>query len=288
LTKLLGISASKRAWGNCDASVKAALAGAIDAGAGTDFVRLPDLAIEACTGCFKCLHGDRICPIGDDLYGLLERIGAADSLVLAAPIYFLSPPAVLVALLDRLLVMGGAAEEVDRDRQALTLTLMGNARWRGVAEPLVNMTVSLLGFRIVESMGLVAEGPGEITTRPDVMSRLEEIGGGLARNDAIVPDRPAGVCPVCRSDFFRIEPPELTCPVCGTTGDLKRYIQSGEFVSTGAEPRWGLSWLDRHIEAWVSPSLGRYRDRRRSILKQLRQLRQRYNAHVERGKADVH
>jgi putative NADPH-quinone reductase len=288
LAKLLGISASKRAWGNCDASVKATLAAAMRAGAETDFIRLTDLALEICTGCFKCLRGDRRCPIGDDLYGFLERLEAADALVLGAPVYFLSPPAILVALLDRLLVMGEAGRQVDRNRPAVTLTLMGNARWRGVAEPLVNMTVSLLGFRIVDSVRLVAEGPGEITTRPQVMCRLDEIGSSLAVGDVIASSRKGEVCPVCGSDFFRIEPPELVCPICGSIGDLERFIEGGGFVSTGGEPRWGLSWLDRHIEAWVSPSVERYKDRRRAILKELRQLKQRYTAHVERGKADVH
>lgn len=288
MAKILGISASKRSWGNCETSVKVVLASAGDTGADTDFVRLTDLSIEACTGCFRCVQGDRRCPIEDDLYALVGYLEGADGLVLAAPVYFLSPPAVLVGLLDRLLTMGEVCGGEPREKPAVTMTLMGNRQWRGITEPLVNMTASLLGFEVVRSMGLVAEGPGEIVTKDDVIRRLEAIGQDLAGGALAAEEVTSDLCPVCRSDFFRIEPPSIVCPVCGAVGDLEHYIERQEFIGRRGECRWGVSWLNRHIEAWVRPSITRYRDRRKAIIRGLGRLRPHRGVQSERGNADVH
>jgi multimeric flavodoxin WrbA len=287
LAKILGISASRRPRGNCETSVKVVLASAGEGGADTDFLRLTDFSIEACAGCFKCIRGDRRCPIEDDLYALLGYLDGTDGLVLAAPVYFLSPPAVLVGLLDRLLTVGQVCGGQTREKPAVTMTLMGNREWRGVTEPFVNLTASLLGFEVVRSMRLVAEGPGEIVTRDDVIHELEQAGldlaGGAPDAEEVTPE----LCPVCRSDCFRIEPPSIVCPICGSAGDLMHYVERQEFVGRLGEPRWGLSWLDKHIEAWVRPSIERYRDRRKAILRAMGRLKQHRGVKSERGNADV-
>lgn len=285
---LLGVSASRRIWGNCETAVKSVLLSARRSGAQTAFIRLTDIPIEPCRGCFRCLAEGGTCPGEDGLYDLLCHIRSVDTLVLAAPVYFMAPPAKLIALLDRLLVAAGLKKTMSQDRQAVTITIMGNRRWRGIAEPFVNMVVSLLGFRIVDSLSLVAEGPGEIIMEPAIASRLEEIGRALARSgDIETPEGRADVCPVCRSDFFTIEPPSIVCPVCGLRGDLETYTRENRFVETGGELRWGTDWLHGHIDAWVRPSVARYRANRKRILKNLHRFREQYAVEEERGKADV-
>jgi hypothetical protein len=85
-----------------------------------------------------------------------------------------------------------------------------------------------------------------------------------------------GICPVCAGDFFRIEPPGIVCPICGAVGDLKTYAEERRFVTTGGEPRWGLTWLDSHIESWIEPSLKRYRGRRKQVLSRIKELKARF------------
>ncbi len=278
MKKLLGISVSRRPWGNCETSIKTMLLSAAGEGAGTDFIRLTDLRIEACRGCFKCLTNDMVCPVEDDLYALLEAVGSADALVLAGPVYFLMPPAALVALLDRMLTMKGRERPVEKARPAVTLAIMGNRNWRGVARPVINMTVSLLGFDVVESIELVAEGPGEVIMDDRVVGRLDEVGRLLARGEPVSQAERSAACPICASDFFRIEPPNIVCPICGSVGDLEVYTGEGRFTVTGGESRWGLSWLDKHIESWIEPSLARYRDKRKQVLSRLRELKSRFSA----------
>jgi multimeric flavodoxin WrbA len=263
MRKILGISASRRVWGNCETSVKQVLATAMEVGARAQFVRLTDMDIRACKGCFRCLGEEGRCAIDDGLYRFLDEVNAVDDIVLASPVYFMSAPAALIGLLDRLLTVCEYGADGETDRRAVTLTLMGNREWRGVAMPFVNITASLLGFEIMESVSLVAEGPGEVITRPGVADRLADIGRALARGEPQEKPQAGGVCPVCRSDFFRVEPQMIICPVCGLEGDLATYTSKGTFEPTGGPPRWGQQWLRAHIDSWIRPSIERYgRDRR--------------------------
>jgi multimeric flavodoxin WrbA len=172
----LGISASTRVWGNSEIAVRRVLLSAMEAGAGADFVRLSDLRVDPCRGCFKCLAPAGACAIADDVAGLIGRAASADAMVLAAPVYFGLPPAILVGLLDRLLVVANRDDAADRARPAVAVTLMGNAEWRGVAEPFVNLAASLLGFEVIESVSAVAEGPGELLGDSRVVERLAACG----------------------------------------------------------------------------------------------------------------
>lgn len=287
MVKLLGVSASTRVWGNCEAAAKSVLVAAREAGAKIDFIRLTDFNIEPCRGCFRCLARGKRCPSDDDLYRLLAEFQQADAIILGAPVYFLSPPAALVGLMDRLLTMGSLRERREAGRPAVTVTIMGNHKWRGVAEPLINMTVSLLGFDIAESMSLVSEGPGEILSLDGVVERFGEIGRALALGEPLQTQGREGTCPVCRADFFRIETGRVICPVCGAAGELGAFAEQGSSAISGDEARWGILWLDKHIEDWVAPSVERYRGKLKSVFKNLRYLKDRYSAAKERGEVDV-
>lgn len=312
---VLGISASSRVWGNCEIAVKTALIAARGAGAEIRFIRLPDLAIGQCRGCFKCLGPEGKCAIGDDLTGLLEAVDGAGGLVLASPVYFGLPPAGMVGLLDRLLVRTPREGAPLARKRAVTITIMGNAKWRGIAGPVANMTVGLLGFDLSDSLELVAEGPGEVLSLPGVGDRLSLAGkrvardeadagrasraerapakpgvvehglgnlgvgeGSLAEGDASLPAR----CPICRADFFRIEKDVIECPVCGSKGDLGVYLGQGRFQSVECEPRWGRLWLKSHVASWIVPSIRRYKAMRREVLKGVADLK-RYYSDTERG-----
>jgi multimeric flavodoxin WrbA len=286
---LLGISASKRKWGNCETSVKSVLLAAMKRGTKTAFIRLTDIPLEPCKGCFRCLAGGGSCPTEDGLYDLLCHIRSADDLVLAAPVYFMAPPAKLFSLLDRLLTVSGFRPEEGGRKRAVTVTIMGNREWRGVAEPYVNLIVSLLGFRIEDSLSVVAEGPGEVLSDSATVARLEAIGTAFAEGARIESSGcRKNACPVCRSDFFVLESSELVCPVCGIKGELAAYAKGAGFSRTGGEARWGTGWLRAHIEAWMKPSVERYKANRRDILSKLSEFRSKYASEEERGNIDVH
>jgi multimeric flavodoxin WrbA len=285
--KLLGIAASERSWGNCEIAVKSVLAAACEVGGEAEFLRLGDYRVEPCKGCFTCVTRGS-CRIADDLEDLLGRTASADCLVLASPVYFMAPPALLVGLLDRLLVMSRRSRPEGAARPAVTFTMMGNWKWRGTAQPIVNMTASLLGFDTVRSVAVVAEGPGEALGDPARVGEMAALGRALARGEDFPgPGAQDPCCPVCGSDFFRIDPPAVECPVCGSAGELDVLTRGHRFKSSGEGARWGLEWLERHVESWIVPSIERYRDERKAILRRVRALKDHYARTCERGTSDV-
>jgi len=269
--KILGIAVSGRRWGNSECSANMILNSARAQGAETEFYRLTDFNLMHCTGCLKCVYKDG-CPLEDDLYKLLGLTEAADALVLAAPVYFLAANSLLVTLMDRLLTTD--ALPADRiGRPAVTVNVLGKREWRGVGRSYLNMTAWLLGFKVEQCLDVVAEGPGDVLMHPVNCERLEATGAALAGGADFPVKRHPALCPGCMSDFFRIEPPVIVCPVCGYRGDLGAYIERGEFRDAGSKPRIGREWLKWHIDDWLRPSAARYMKRRREVLRRLRDLK---------------
>lgn len=105
-TDLLVLLGSARRGGNTDLLVEQALAGARDAGATTSRVRLYDLEMRPCCGCFHCREG-RCSARTDDVPEVLERMLAARALLFATPVYFWNVSGLMKNLWDRMLPLAG-------------------------------------------------------------------------------------------------------------------------------------------------------------------------------------
>lgn len=99
--KVLALTGSPRKGGNTETLVAAIMAGAAQAGAECETVRLSDLKISPCIGCGGCTKTGR-CVIFDDMQGLYDKLAAADVICLASPIYFYGLTAQTKAFIDRL------------------------------------------------------------------------------------------------------------------------------------------------------------------------------------------
>lgn len=103
---VLGIVGSYRKSGTIDQAVSTVLAAAKERGAATEKIYLLESKIEFCTNCRRCTQqpgphpGE--CFLEDDMAGLIERIEAADALVLGAPVNFGNVNALTQRFLERL------------------------------------------------------------------------------------------------------------------------------------------------------------------------------------------
>lgn len=96
----IGISGSPRPSGNTARLVKHLLGALGELGGTTEYYSLAELHITPCTACETCMReGD--CRVDDDFKRLLERVLAADGLVLGSPHYAFSMSAQMKALFDR-------------------------------------------------------------------------------------------------------------------------------------------------------------------------------------------
>ncbi|NMB79090.1 MAG: flavodoxin family protein [Methanomicrobiales archaeon] len=104
---VIAINGSPRKKWNTATLLEHALEGAASEGARTELVHLYDLDYKGCTSCFACkLKGGKSygkCAMKDGLTAVLEKISAADALILGSPIYFGIVTGEMRSFMERLL-----------------------------------------------------------------------------------------------------------------------------------------------------------------------------------------
>jgi multimeric flavodoxin WrbA len=105
--RIIGINGSPRKGWNTHILVGEALQGAAVAGAETELINLYNLRFSGCISCFECKRKDSPhrghCAVQDDLKPVLEKIEAAEGLVIGSPLYFGDVTASTRAFLERFL-----------------------------------------------------------------------------------------------------------------------------------------------------------------------------------------
>ena len=99
--KVLILSASPRQGGNSDLLCDRFLEGARQAGHDVEKIFLRDLRIGYCTACGTCYNHGKSCPQKDDTPAVVNKMIAADVIVMATPVYFYTMNAQMKTLIDR-------------------------------------------------------------------------------------------------------------------------------------------------------------------------------------------
>ena len=105
MKKIIAIHAGPRTGWNTDQLIKAAAAGAEEAGAAVEYIDL--FRLEKYTGCISCFGCKRAesygkCVCRDGLYEVLEKIREADGLIVGSPNYLGNLTSSFRALYERL------------------------------------------------------------------------------------------------------------------------------------------------------------------------------------------
>ncbi len=99
--RVLILSSSPRRGGNSDSLCDEFLRGALEAGHDAEKVFLKDKRINYCTGCDTCSTYGKPCPQRDDAAEVIDKMLAADVIVMATPVYFYTMSAQMKTLIDR-------------------------------------------------------------------------------------------------------------------------------------------------------------------------------------------
>jgi multimeric flavodoxin WrbA len=68
-----------------------------------EYVNIWQKDIKICKGCFVCLaRGIEKCPLKDDIPGIIEKMQAADGIILASPVYVMNVTPLMKNFIDRL------------------------------------------------------------------------------------------------------------------------------------------------------------------------------------------
>lgn len=98
---VLILSGSPRKGGNSDILCDAFLRGAEESGNQVEKIWLREKKIGYCNACYYCTKSGGICVQKDDMGEILDKMQAADVIVLASPVYFYSIDAQMKTVIDR-------------------------------------------------------------------------------------------------------------------------------------------------------------------------------------------
>lgn len=97
---VLIISGSPRKGGNSDLLCDEFMKGALESGNQVEKIFLRSKKVAPCNACYYCKNGGQ-CAIKDDMTEILDKMQAADVIVMASPVYFYSIDAQMKAVIDR-------------------------------------------------------------------------------------------------------------------------------------------------------------------------------------------
>jgi len=186
---VLGIAGSTRKGGNTDILLERVLAGAAESGAVTGTIVLRSLKIEGCRHCDGCLKTGE-CVINDEMQGVYPELRRADRLVIAAPVFFMGPPAITKAMIDRCQALWALKYVLKKPvtlndggvRKALYVSV-GGTRLKDLFLPSITILKSwLLTLQVTYSGELVFPGvdeAGAIRNHPTALHDAYEAGRRL-------------------------------------------------------------------------------------------------------------
>jgi len=146
-------------------------------GCSLEVVTLCEHEIDYCTGCALCMEKGK-CWIPDDHHGIVERLLAADGVILASPVYFYHVTAQMKAFLDRSLAWGHKPQP--SWKPGLTVSVSAGQGETETAEYLARL-LRVYGAFPVGRLTAMATSPGEFLGREAVAAHANHLARDLAQ-----------------------------------------------------------------------------------------------------------
>jgi len=166
---ILGIVGSPRKGANTDTLVDTVIAGAVEHGAVSAKVFLPNLDVRPCMACSNC-QSDGSCIHDDDMESIVELMIKSDIWVLGTPIYWWGPSAQFKAFIDR---WYGLDQRIFQGKQVIIAIPMGggNDHYARHTVGMFKDICNYLGMRCVEAV--IASGMSGRTSAQENVRLLE-------------------------------------------------------------------------------------------------------------------
>jgi multimeric flavodoxin WrbA len=201
--KVLGISASPRENSNSDMLLRQVLSGASSAGAEAEYLRLCKFNIAPCSACGAC-YATGECPVEDDFQAVLPKMLAADRIVFATPIFFMSVCAQAKILIDRCQCLWASKYILNRpvvkprQTQRLAMVIAVGGKKGGKAFDCIRLIMKY--YLDTLDMGYFAnlfvsnaDEAGKIADNAEAMQEAVRLGKELVLAAGPVPEKPVDV-----------------------------------------------------------------------------------------------
>ncbi len=236
--KILGLVGSPRKAGNTEIAVKIL---SEELSGNLTLVRLSELRIESCTGCYRCILG-KPCPIEDDMNTLLSLLPRFDFYILASPVYFLGANVSVKKVIDRAFMFFSILDKM-WGRKGLTVTVSGVPGKEGTAELDLRYLAAFMGISTLGHVELHAALPGEVLNKENV----EILRSAATKIKQGIPLEKRG-CPICGNTVLAFRKGKIVCLFCESTlesdkGKLRVLEKGRSFLMSPEGLKEHKAWL---------------------------------------------
>lgn len=268
MKKILGLIASQRTVANGEMLTKEVAAAAGEE-CQLELLRLADLHLGLCRGCYTCLTPGKQCPLDDGLYYLVEKIKAADGIILSAPCYALGPAAVTKVLGDRIIALAQLYDEF-WGKPCVVIATAGVEGREGYTPSVLNTIARFMGFDLKDSQLFMGALPGEGILGAGALTRARAMGQALFGQARQARE---GECPTCWSELWKFaDPKNMVCSTCGQRAGLVVADEGVQWVFEGSGNMFDKDHLESHFQRWLRVKVQEFISRR----KELAEVRNRY------------
>jgi multimeric flavodoxin WrbA len=282
--KILGLSCGRKNGNSETMLIEALTEAQKTSGAEIELIRLLNLKIKFCTGCISCMKkmlkgGDGKCILKNDhMPFLVEKLGEAEGLILAAPAYHLMPPGLLLTIMNRTLGVGIEYREkcAKRNRVGGAITI-GGTDWTNLVLPLTKYALLELGtcnLKLVDQMLVnFVTSPGQVVLREDAIKRAGELGRRVGEalkmpiGDVKYLGEEEETCAICHTNLLEVREKHVVCPICEIKGNIALKGNRHEVVFSEEElkkHRFGDWGHKDHIENIIK-SFKEFKERKDEI-----------------------
>ena len=181
---VLILKGSPRENGNSALLAERAADGARQAGAKVESIYLHGLDIRACDACDLCHEPGRTCVIEDDMQSLYPKLAAADSILLASPIYWFTLSAQMKLCMDRWYGFQSSNwQEIQAKQFGIILTYGDTDLYTSGAINAIHTYETMARFLHSEIVAIVhgsVNDVGEAEKHPELMEQAFQLGQKLA------------------------------------------------------------------------------------------------------------
>ena len=185
--KILAFAGSPRKQGNTDTLVTEMLNAAQQAGATTEKIYLIDQHIQPCTICETCHADDRPpCILEDDCQNILEKMIAADVIVMASPSHWRAITSSLKLLMDRSYSLVDKQWKNSRvaGKSGVIVSCCASPETQKFTDPIINGVshyFNYMGIQLEDTV-IASAGfqKGIVAENAEAMAKAAEIGKKLA------------------------------------------------------------------------------------------------------------
>ncbi|WP_027367697.1 flavodoxin family protein [Desulfocurvibacter africanus] len=182
--KVVAFNGSARKDGNTAILIRRVFAALEKEGIETELVQMAGMKVRGCIACFKCFENkDQRCAVrNDDINSCIEKMVAADGIILGSPTYFANVSTEIKALIDRAGMTSIANGGMLRRKVGAAVVAVRRAGATNVYDA-INRFYGISGMIVPGSIYWnlgIGLGPGQVENDEEGLRTMDELGQNMA------------------------------------------------------------------------------------------------------------